>query len=142
MLNIQINGIDIQVAQGTMIIDAAEQAGILIPRFCYHKKLSTAASCRMCLVEVDKMAKAVPACATPVGDGMRVYTKSPKALSAQRGVLEFLLINHPLDCPVCDQGGECPLQEAAMGFGAGNSRYIFSKREVINPDWGRWWPPI
>ncbi|CAK0769158.1 NADH-quinone oxidoreductase [Gammaproteobacteria bacterium] len=136
MLNIQINGIDIQVPHGTMIIDAAEHAGIVIPRFCYHKKLSTAASCRMCLVEVEKQAKAVPACATPVGEGMKIYTKSPKALGAQRGVMEFLLINHPLDCPICDQGGECPLQEAAMGFGSTDSRYSFSKRVVPNPNFG------
>jgi NADH-quinone oxidoreductase subunit G len=136
MLNIQINGIDIQVRHGTMIIDAAAEAGITIPRFCYHKKLSTAASCRMCLVEVEKMAKAMPACATPVGEGMKVYTNSPKALSAQRGVMEFLLINHPLDCPICDQGGECPLQEAAMGFGSDVSRYTFGKRIVPNPDLG------
>jgi NADH-quinone oxidoreductase subunit G len=136
MLNIQINGIDVRVAQGTMIIDAAEQVGIHVPRFCYHKKLSTAASCRMCLVEVEKVAKVVPSCATPVADGMKVYTKSPKAIAGQRGVLEFLLINHPLDCPICDQGGECPLQDAAMGFGAGNSRYTLDKREVENPDLG------
>jgi NADH-quinone oxidoreductase subunit G len=136
MLNIQINGVDIQVEHGTMIIDAAEAAGITIPRFCYHKKLSTAASCRMCLVEVEKMAKAVPACATPVGEGMKIYTNSPKALSAQRGVMEFLLINHPLDCPICDQGGECPLQEAAMGFGSDVSRYGFGKRVVTDPNLG------
>lgn len=136
MLNIQINGVDVLVAQGTMIVDAAEQAGIHIPRFCYHKKLSTAASCRMCLVEVEKVAKVVPSCATPVADGMKVHTNSPKAIAGQRGVLEFLLINHPLDCPICDQGGECPLQEAAMGFGAGDSRYILDKRVVPNPDLG------
>ena len=136
MLNIQINGIDLQVQHGTMIIDAAEQAGIIIPRFCYHKKLSTAASCRMCLVEVEKIAKAIPACTTPVGEGMKIFTNSPKAISAQRGVMEFLLINHPLDCPICDQGGECPLQETAMGFGSINSRYQFTKRVVSNPDLG------
>ena len=136
MLNIQINGIDIQARHGTMIIDAADEAGIVIPRFCYHKKLSTAASCRMCLVEVEKMVKAVPACATPVGEGMKVYTNSPKAISAQKGIMEFLLINHPLDCPICDQGGECPLQDAAMGFGTDASRYAFGKRVVTNPDLG------
>ncbi|CAK0747399.1 NADH-quinone oxidoreductase subunit G [Gammaproteobacteria bacterium] len=136
MLNIQINGIDIQTRHGIMIIDAAEEAGVVIPRFCYHKKLSTAASCRMCLVEVEKMPKAMPACATTVAEGMKIYTSSPKALNAQRGVMEFLLINHPLDCPVCDQGGECPLQEAAIGFGAGVSRYTLGKRVVSDPDLG------
>jgi len=136
MLNIQINGIDIQAPHGTMLIDAAQEAGIVIPRFCYHKKLSTSASCRMCLVEVEKVAKTVPACATPVADGMKVRTHSPKALSAQRGVMEFLLINHPLDCPVCDQGGECPLQEAAVGFGASVSRYTLGKRVLPDPDLG------
>ncbi|CAK0747128.1 NADH-quinone oxidoreductase [Gammaproteobacteria bacterium] len=136
MLNLQINGIDIQVRHGTMVIDAAESIGISIPRFCYHKKLSTAANCRMCLVEVAKVAKPVPACATPVAEGMKVFTRSPKALSAQRGVMEFLLINHPLDCPVCDQGGECPLQETAIGFGSGISRYSLGKRVVTDPDLG------
>ncbi|CAK0751442.1 NADH-quinone oxidoreductase subunit G [Gammaproteobacteria bacterium] len=136
MLNIQINGIDIQAAHGTMLIDAAQDAGIVIPRFCYHKKLSTAASCRMCLVEIEKVAKAMPACATPVAEGMKVYTNSPKALSAQRGVMEFLLINHPLDCPICDQGGECPLQDAAVGFGAGISRYSLGKRVLPDSDLG------
>ena len=136
MLNLQINGIDIRVRHGTMVIDAAESIGISIPRFCYHKKLSTAANCRMCLVEVAKVAKPVPACATPVAEGMKVFTRSPKALSAQRGVMEFLLINHPLDCPVCDQGGECPLQETAMGFGSGISRYSLGKRVVTDPDLG------
>ncbi len=136
MLNIQINGVDVQVKHGTAIIDAAAESGIVIPRFCYHKKLSTVASCRMCLVEVEKMPKAMPACATPVAEGMKIHTKSPKALNAQRGVLEFLLINHPLDCPVCDQGGDCPLQEASLGFGGGVSHYDFDKRVLHNPDFG------
>ncbi len=136
MLNIQIDGIDVQVKRGTSIIEAAEGIGIVIPRFCYHKKLSTAASCRMCLVDVERMPKAVPACATPVAEGMRIRTKSPKALNAQRGVMEFLLVNHPLDCPICDQGGECPLQEASIGFGGTVSRYGFGKRVLTNPDFG------
>ncbi|MCW9031579.1 MAG: 2Fe-2S iron-sulfur cluster-binding protein, partial [Gammaproteobacteria bacterium] len=107
MANIEINGKPLQVADGAMVIEAADNAGITIPRFCYHKKLSVAANCRMCLVEVDKVAKPVPACATPVTDGMKIFTKSPMALDAQKSVMEFLLINHPLDCPICDQGGEC-----------------------------------
>ncbi len=119
-----------------MLIEAADEAGIPIPRFCYHKKLSVAANCRMCLVDVEKAAKPLPACATPVTDGMRVHTRSPKALEAQRGVMEFLLINHPLDCPICDQGGECELQDIAVGYGGGQSRYSENKRVVNDKNLG------
>ena len=128
MANIEINGKPLQVADGAMVIEAADNAGITIPRFCYHNKLSVAANCRMCLVEVDKVAKPVPACATPVTDGMKVFTKSTMARDAQQSVMEFLLINHPLDCPICDQGGECDLQDIAVGFGQAISRYHEPKR--------------
>ncbi len=136
MANIEINGKPLQVADGAMVIEAADEAGITIPRFCYHKKLSVAANCRMCLVEVEKVAKPVPACATPVTDGMKVFTKSTMALDAQKSVMEFLLINHPLDCPICDQGGECELQDIAVGFGQDVSRYSEQKRVVADKDIG------
>lgn len=136
MVNIEIDGKQVQAKDGSMVIEAADDAGIPIPRFCYHKKLSIAANCRMCLVEVDKAAKPLPACATPVTEGMRVYTKSPRALDAQKGVMEFLLINHPLDCPICDQGGECDLQDLALGYGASNSRFMEKKRVVKDKDIG------
>ncbi len=136
MANIEINGIPLQVADGAMLIEAADEAGITIPRFCYHKKLSVAANCRMCLVEVEKAPKPLPACATPVTDGMKVFTHSPRALEAQQSVMEFLLINHPLDCPICDQGGECELQDIAMGFGNSSSRYTERKRVVADKDIG------
>ena len=136
MANIEINGKPLQVADGAMVIEAADSAGITIPRFCYHKKLSVAANCRMCLVEVEKVAKPVPACATPVTDGMKVFTKSTMALDAQKSVMEFLLINHPLDCPICDQGGECDLQDIAMGFGKDVSRYTEQKRVVADKNIG------
>ncbi len=119
-----------------MIIQAADEAGIDIPRFCYHKNLSIAANCRMCLVEVDQSRKALPACATPVAEGMKVFTQSEMALTAQRGVMEFLLINHPLDCPVCDQGGECELQDLSLGYGSGVSRFSEKKRVVKDKDIG------
>ncbi|MFO7592682.1 MAG: NADH-quinone oxidoreductase subunit NuoG [Pseudomonadota bacterium] len=136
MVNIEINGKVIQARDGAMVIEAADAAGITIPRFCYHSKLSIAASCRMCLVEVEKAPKPLPACATPVSEGMKVYTRSPKAIASQRSVMEFLLINHPLDCPICDQGGECDLQEMAMGYGSGVSRYTEGKRVVHDPELG------
>ena len=136
MANIEINGKPLQVADGSMVIEAADAAGITIPRFCYHNKLSVAANCRMCLVEVEKVAKPVPACATPVTDGMKVFTRSTMALDAQKSVMEFLLINHPLDCPICDQGGECELQDIAMGFGKAESRYTEAKRVVADKDIG------
>ena len=136
MVNIEINGKKIQAREGSMVIEAADDAGITIPRFCYHKKLSIAANCRMCLVEVEKAAKPLPACATPVTDGMKVFTRSPKAIAAQKGVMEFLLINHPLDCPICDQGGECELQDVAVAYGSDVSKYAESKRVVPNKDFG------
>jgi len=136
MVNIEINGKSIQAREGSMLIEAADAAGITIPRFCYHSKLSIAASCRMCLVEVEKAPKPLPACATPVTEGMVVQTRSPKAIAAQRSVMEFLLINHPLDCPICDQGGECDLQEMALGYGNDISRFNEGKRVVSNPDLG------
>ncbi len=132
VVNIEINGISLKVRHGSMVIEAADEAGITIPRFCYHKKLSVAANCRMCLVQIEKAPKPLPACATPVTEGMKIYTKSPKALEAQKGVMEFLLINHPLDCPICDQGGECELQDIAMGFGQSLSRFGEQKR-VVKP---------
>lgn len=136
MVNIEIDGKPLQVDDGKMLIEAADEAGIPIPRFCYHKKLSIAANCRMCLVEVEKTTKPLPACATPVTDGMRIFTRSAKALTAQKGVMEFLLINHPLDCPICDQGGECELQEVAMGYGRDVSRYQEKKRVVRDKNIG------
>jgi NADH-quinone oxidoreductase subunit G len=136
MINIEIDGIPLTVDSTKMIIQAADEAGIDIPRFCYHKKLSIAANCRMCLVEVDKSRKALPACATPVTEGMKVFTDSAVAKAAQRGVMEFLLINHPLDCPICDQGGECELQDLSMGYGAGVGRFSESKRVVKDKNIG------
>ncbi|HEY5604667.1 MAG TPA: NADH-quinone oxidoreductase subunit NuoG [Gammaproteobacteria bacterium] len=136
MVHIEIDGKKIEARDGTMVIEAADEAGIYIPRFCYHKKLSIAANCRMCLVEVEKAAKPLPACATPVTDGMRVFTKSVKAIDAQKGVMEFLLINHPLDCPICDQGGECELQDIAMGYGSDVSKYGEKKRVIKDKDLG------
>jgi NADH-quinone oxidoreductase subunit G len=136
MINIEIDGIPLTVDPSKMIIQVADEAGIDIPRFCYHKKLSIAANCRMCLVEVEKSNKALPACATPVSEGMKVFTASATAKAAQRGVMEFLLINHPLDCPICDQGGECELQDLSMGYGAGVGRFSESKRVVKDKDIG------
>ncbi len=133
---IEIDGKQIEVAPGATVMDAAHQAGIVIPHFCYHKKLSIAANCRMCLVEVEKAPKPLPACATPVTDGMKVQTHSPKAIAAQAGVMEFLLINHPLDCPICDQGGECQLQDIAVGYGGSSSHYKEAKRVVKDKELG------
>ncbi|MDD5384345.1 MAG: NADH-quinone oxidoreductase subunit NuoG [Gallionella sp.] len=136
MINIEIDGKLVEIGRGSTVMDAAHKAGIHIPHFCYHKKLSIAASCRMCLVEVEKAPKPLPACATPAADGMKVHTHSELAVKAQQGVMEFLLINHPLDCPVCDQGGECQLQDVAMGYGAPASRYSEEKRIVMHKDIG------
>lgn len=136
MLTIEIDGKKIEVPEGSTVMDAADLLGIYVPRFCYHRKLSVAANCRMCLVDVEKAPKPLPACATPVTDGMKVSTRSDKAIQAQKGVMEFLLINHPLDCPICDQGGECQLQDLAVGFGAGASRYREEKRVVVNKNLG------
>lgn len=135
-MNIEIDGKAVEVESGFTIMDAANKAGVYIPHFCYHKKLSIAANCRMCLVQVDKSPKPLPACATPVTDGMKVMTRSSYAIEAQKGVMEFLLINHPLDCPICDQGGECSLQDLAVGYGASNSRYQEVKRVVTEKDLG------
>ncbi len=135
-VTIEVDGREIQAKAGDMLINVTDAAGIPIPRFCYHKKLSVAANCRMCLVEVENVPKPLPACATPVNDGMKVYTRSPKAIAAQKGTMEFLLINHPLDCPICDQGGECELQDVAMGYGGDVSRFVEAKRVVPNPDLG------
>jgi NADH-quinone oxidoreductase subunit G len=132
MIELEIDGKPIQVTEGTSVIEAANRLGIYVPHFCYHKKLSIAANCRMCLVEIEKAPKPLPACATPATNGMKVKTHSPLAVDAQKGVMEFLLINHPLDCPVCDEGGECQLQDLAVGYGASNSRYDESKRSVPN----------
>jgi len=136
MLEIEIDGKHMEVADGATIMDATNQAGIYVPHFCYHRKLSIAANCRMCLVQVEKAPKPLPACATPVTNGMKVYTHSEQAVDAQKGVMEFLLINHPLDCPICDQGGECQLQDLAVGYGASGSRYEEPKRVVVDKNLG------
>ena len=125
-----------EVAHGATVMDAANKLGIYVPHFCYHKKLSIAANCRMCLVQVEKAPKPLPACATPVADGMKVWTHSEPAVKAQQGVMEFLLINHPLDCPICDQGGECQLQDLAVGYGGSASRYSEPKRVVFHKELG------
>ncbi len=136
MIEIELDGKKVDIVEGSMIMHAADKAGTYIPHFCYHKKLSIAANCRMCLVDVEKMPKPMPACATPVTQGMIVRTKSDKAIKAQKSVMEFLLINHPLDCPICDQGGECQLQDLAVGYGGGSSRYEEEKRVVFHKDVG------
>jgi len=136
MIEIQLDGQKVDVLEGSTIMHAAEKAGTYIPHFCYHKKLSIAANCRMCLVDVEKAPKPMPACATPVTQGMVVHTKNDKAIKAQKGVMEFLLINHPLDCPICDQGGECQLQDLAVGYGGSGSRYEEEKRVVAYKDVG------
>ena len=136
MLNIEIDGRAVQVPNGSTVMDAANMLGIYIPHFCYHRKLSIAANCRMCLVQVEKAPKPLPACATPVTEGMKAWTHSEPAIKAQQGVMEFLLINHPLDCPICDQGGECQLQDLAVGYGASSSRYAEPKRVVFHKSLG------
>src|SRR5690349_11240134 len=136
MVELEIDGKKVEVPEGSMVIQAAHKVDTYIPHFCYHKKLSIAANCRMCLVEVEKMPKAVPACATPVSAGMIVRTKSEKAVKGQQSVMEFLLINHPLDCPICDQGGECQLQDLAVGYGKSSSRYSEEKRVVFHKNVG------
>jgi NADH dehydrogenase/NADH:ubiquinone oxidoreductase subunit G len=136
LVNVEIDGQALTGAKGAMLIEVADAAGIQIPRFCYHKKLSIAANCRMCLVDVEKAPKPMPACATPIMEGMKVYTQSKRALDAQRNVMEFLLINHPLDCPICDQGGECELQDLAMGYGRSVSRFTERKRVVADENLG------
>ena len=136
LVNVEIDGVARKVRKGAMIIQVTDAEGTYIPRFCYHEKLSVAANCRMCLVEVEKAPKPMPACATPVVEGMKVFTRSPKAIAAQKATMEFLLINHPLDCPICDQGGECELQDLAMGYGRDVSRYTESKRVVKDKNLG------
>ncbi|MBU4611230.1 NADH-quinone oxidoreductase subunit G [Achromobacter sp. GG226] len=136
MVELTIDGAAVEVPEGSMVMHAANKLGVYVPHFCYHKKLSIAANCRMCLVEVEKAPKALPACATPVTNGMIVHTQSPKAVAAQKSVMEFLLINHPLDCPICDQGGECQLQDLAVGYGGSASRYREEKRVVFHKSLG------
>ena len=136
LVNIELDGVPVKARKGEMIIRVTDRNGVYVPRFCYHEKLSIAANCRMCLVEVEKAPKPLPACATPVTEGMKVFTKSPRAIGAQRATMEFLLINHPLDCPICDQGGECELQDLAVGFGRDISRYHEGKRAVADENLG------
>ena len=135
-IKIEVDGREIDADPGSMLIEATDAAGIYVPRFCYHKNLTVAANCRMCLVEVERAPKPMPACATPVSEGMKVFTRSEKATAAQHATMEFLLINHPLDCPVCDQGGECELQDLAMGYGSGVSQFTEGKRVVQDKDIG------
>jgi len=129
-VNIEIDGRPYQARKGAMIIEVTDANGITVPRFCYHKKLSIAANCRMCMVEVEKAPKPLPACATPVSEGMKIFTQSKLARDTQKAIMEFLLINHPLDCPICDQGGECELQDLAMGYGGDVARFAEKKRVV------------
>jgi NADH-quinone oxidoreductase subunit G len=135
-VNIEVDGVPMQARRGQMIIEITDAGNVYVPRFCYHPKLSIAANCRMCLVEVERAPKPMPACATPVMEGMKVYTRSPRAIAAQKATMEFLLINHPLDCPICDQGGECELQDLAMGYGSDVSRFTERKRIVKDKNLG------
>ena len=136
LVTITVDGQEMQAPKGAMLIEVTDKANIKVPRFCYHDKLSVAANCRMCLVEVEKAPKPLPACATPVMEGMVVHTQSANAKAAQQSVMEFLLINHPLDCPICDQGGECELQDVAMGYGNDVSQYVEGKRVVLDKNIG------
>jgi NADH-quinone oxidoreductase subunit G len=136
MIKLEVDGKLVEVPFGATVMEAATKLGIFVPHFCWHRKLSIAANCRMCLVQVEKVAKPLPACATPATEGMKVFTASDGAIDAQKGVMEFLLINHPLDCPICDQGGECQLQDLAVGYGASSSRYTEEKRVVVNKNLG------
>ena len=137
MAKVTVDGIEVEVPNGSAVIQACEAAGIEIPRFCYHERLSVAGNCRMCLVEIEKAPpKPFASCAYPVADGMVVHTDSPMVRKARRGVMEFLLINHPLDCPICDQGGECDLQDQAVGYGTDHSRYDENKRAVKDKNLG------
>jgi NADH-quinone oxidoreductase subunit G len=136
MPTLTIDGIEVTVDPGTTVLQACEEAGKEIPRFCYHERLSIAGNCRMCLVEMERSPKPIASCAMPVGDGMVIHTNTPTVKKAREGVMEFLLINHPLDCPICDQGGECDLQDQAMAYGGGNSRYDENKRAVVEKDMG------
>jgi NADH-quinone oxidoreductase subunit G len=136
IVNIEVDGVPVQARRGQMIIEVTDAQAVYVPRFCYHPKLSIAANCRMCLVEVERAPKPLPACATPVMEGMKVFTRSPRAIAAQKATMEFLLINHPLDCPICDQGGECELQDLAMGYGSDVSRFTERKRIVKDKNLG------
>jgi NADH-quinone oxidoreductase subunit G len=136
LVNVEVDGRPLKARKGQMLIQLTDQAGIYVPRFCYHEKLSIAANCRMCLVEVEKSPKPMPACATPVVEGMKVFTRSARAIAAQKATMEFLLINHPLDCPICDQGGECELQDLALGYGSARSRFDERKRVVKDKNLG------
>src|ERR1700693_4048949 len=135
-IKLEIDGRPVEIEAGATVMDAATKLGIFVPHFCYHKKLSIAANCRMCLVQIEKAPKPLPACATPATEGMKAYTHSDPAIQAQKWVMKFLLINHPLDCPICDQGGECQLQDLAVGYGASASRYQEEKRVVAPKDAG------
>src|ERR1700687_5361779 len=135
-VNIEVNGVAMKARKGEMIIRVTDAHGAYVPRFCYHEKLTIAANCRMCLVEVEKAPKPLPACATPVTAGMKIFTGSPRAIGAQRATMEFLLINHPLDCPICDQGGECELQDLAIGYGRDLARFAERKRVVKDKNLG------
>src|SRR6187399_3066718 len=135
-ITLEVDGKSVQVPAGATVMDAATKLGIFVPHFCYHKKLSIAANCRMCLVQVEKAPKPLPACATPATEGMKAFTHSDPAITAQKGVMEFLLINHPLDCPICDQGGECQLQDLSVGYGGSGSRYAEPKRVVLHKNLG------
>ena len=136
VVNVEIDGKPAQGKKGQMVIHVTDAQDAYVPRFCYHDKLPIAANCRMCLVEVEKAPKPLPACATPITEGMKIFTRSPKAIGAQKATMEFLLINHPLDCPICDQGGECELQDLAMGFGRDAARFNERKRVVKDKDLG------
>src|SRR5712692_11527144 len=135
-INLEIDGRAVTVDNGATVMDGATKLGIYVPHFCYHKKLSIAANCRMCLVQIEKAPKPLPACATPATEGMKAFTHSDSAIQAQKGVMEFLLINHPLDCPICDQGGECQLQDQAMAYGFDRGRFEENKRAVADKDFG------
>ena len=136
MVEIEIDGNIVKANPGEMLIAVTDREGISVPRFCYHKKLSIAANCRMCLVDVEGAPKAQPACSTPIAEGMKIHTRNEKAKASQKAVMEFLLINHPLDCPICDQGGECELQDVAMEYGSDVSRFSEGKRIVGDSDIG------
>lgn len=136
MPTLTVDGVEVTVDPGTTVLQACEEAGAEIPRFCYHERLSIAGNCRMCLVEMEKAPKLVASCAMPAADGMVIHTNSEIVKQGREGAMEFLLINHPLDCPICDQGGECDLQDQSMAYGSGSSRYDESKRAVAEKIWG------
>ena len=138
MLKLKINNIDIEVEEGLTVLQACEKVGVEIPRFCYHERLSIAGNCRMCLVEMEKSPKPIASCAITVIEGMNIKTNTPLVEKARKGVMEFLLVNHPLDCPVCDQGGECDLQDQSMFYGVDKSRFKENKRMVPEKIWVHW----